>query len=215
MARDIKHDYYFFNLVYQVVAMSLRNELRGARQNQHDWYQYMSLGANTVHQANPNLLVIVGGLSYSTDLSFLKNRPFVVKVGNKLVFEGHWYAVGGGPKNRWKVQPLNSVCAKAMQWFDINNGFLINGTNSVPLFMTEFGGDQSGVSKVDNKFLTCAIAYACARDLDWGLWVLSGSYYIRQGKSNFGETFAVFDYNWTNLRNPMLPTRLKLMQSTL
>ncbi|KAL1551966.1 cellulase [Salvia divinorum] len=55
----------------QVVGMSLRNELRGSRQNEPDWYKYMQEGANTIHAKNPNLLVIVSGLYTDTNLGYL------------------------------------------------------------------------------------------------------------------------------------------------
>uniref|UniRef100_J3LEF2 Glycoside hydrolase family 5 domain-containing protein n=1 Tax=Oryza brachyantha TaxID=4533 RepID=J3LEF2_ORYBR len=61
--------------VPNVVGMSLRNELRGPRQNHGDWYRYMQRGAEAVHAANPAALVVMGGLGYDTDLSFLGARP--------------------------------------------------------------------------------------------------------------------------------------------
>ncbi|RHN44352.1 putative cellulase [Medicago truncatula] len=76
----------------QIVAVGLRNELRGPGQNNDNWYKYMSQGVTTVHKANPNVLVFVSGLNYDTDLSFLKTKPLNVNIGDKLVYEVHSYA---------------------------------------------------------------------------------------------------------------------------
>ncbi|RDX59815.1 hypothetical protein CR513_61825, partial [Mucuna pruriens] len=72
-----------FNRNHVVVAMSLRNELHGPRQNLHDWYRYMSQGAVAIHKANPNVLVVISGLNYDTELQFLKNKPLKIDLGKK------------------------------------------------------------------------------------------------------------------------------------
>ncbi|KAL3635631.1 hypothetical protein CASFOL_020178 [Castilleja foliolosa] len=89
-----------------VVGMSLRNEIRGKRQNEADWYKYMEQGANTIHQENPDFLVIISGLSFDTNLNFLKRRPLNLNINNKLVYEAHWYTFGIG---KWTSQ-TNKVC---------------------------------------------------------------------------------------------------------
>ena len=62
-----------------VVGMSLRNELRasgGQDGNNHaDWYKFVGQGLNAIHSRNPNLLMVVGGPSYATDIGFLYNSP--------------------------------------------------------------------------------------------------------------------------------------------
>ncbi|KAE8690843.1 Cytochrome P450 86A2 [Hibiscus syriacus] len=65
-----------FNGVIKVVGMSLRNELRGSRQNVNDWYKYMQKGSEAVHSANPNAFVILSGFDFDRDLSFIKTQPF-------------------------------------------------------------------------------------------------------------------------------------------
>ncbi|KAK2664175.1 hypothetical protein Ddye_002749 [Dipteronia dyeriana] len=68
-----------FSSKNQVVAMSLRNELRGSRQNEQDWYRYIVKGARMVHKANPDVLVIVSGLNWGTDLSFLRKNLWALQ----------------------------------------------------------------------------------------------------------------------------------------
>ncbi|EEC73517.1 hypothetical protein OsI_07900 [Oryza sativa Indica Group] len=95
--------------VPNVVGMSLRNELRGPRQNADDWYRYMQMGAEAVHAANPAALVIMGGLGYDTDLSFLAARPvdvsFAAAERGKLVFERHWNSFADA--RAWESEDAN------------------------------------------------------------------------------------------------------------
>ncbi|KAK2414087.1 glycosyl hydrolase 5 family protein [Trifolium repens] len=119
----------------QVVAIGMRNELRGPNQDKNNWYKYMSQGATTVHKANPNVLVFVSGLNYDTDLSFLKTKPLNVSIGNKLVYEVHSYAWSNGSPNDWNEQPVNQKCANVMNGLNDKAGFLMSGSNPSPLVM--------------------------------------------------------------------------------
>lgn len=186
----------------------------GTRQNEHDWYKYMLRGDKEVHQANPNVLILVSGLTWGTDLSFLKTKSMESNFDNKLVYEAHRYSFSGDPKIR-ELQPLNRVCAKATQWFSAQNGFLISSESPSPLFLGEFGFDQRGVNQADNRFLSCLFAYVAEKDLDWGLWVLQGSYYFREGHVGLEETFGVLDFHWKHLRNPTLSKRFRLIQNMI
>ncbi|XP_042519106.1 glycosyl hydrolase 5 family protein-like [Macadamia integrifolia] len=81
-----------FNDVPNVIGMSLRNELRGPRTNNSLWYNFMQKGAEVVHDANPNILVIISGNDFGKDLGMLKNEPLHVSFKEKLVFEVHWFS---------------------------------------------------------------------------------------------------------------------------
>ncbi|CAA6668047.1 unnamed protein product [Spirodela intermedia] len=147
-----------FSTTPAVVAMSLRNELRGPRQN-------------AVHAANPNALVILSGLSFSTDLSFLRRRqlddlPFARR---KLVFEFHWYAFSDG--QAWaRGNPIRSAPP-------------------------------------------CALAAAAHLDLDWALWALQGSYYIREGTAGVEEVYGLLSSDWCSIRNATFLQRISALQS--
>ncbi|KAK6137360.1 hypothetical protein DH2020_028895 [Rehmannia glutinosa] len=94
---------------YRVVGMSMRNELRGKRQNETEWYKYMQEGATTIHKESPDFLVIISGLSYDTNLGFLRTKPLPLNLNNKLVYEAHWYTFGISA-DRWTAQ-TNNLCA--------------------------------------------------------------------------------------------------------
>ncbi|XP_054778448.1 glycosyl hydrolase 5 family protein-like [Prosopis cineraria] len=160
-----------------VAAMSLRNELHGPRQNQGDWYKYMSHAARAIHKANPQVLVVISGLNYDTELQFLRKKALNLDI-------------------------------------DYRAGFVTTGENAVPLIFTEFGFDQTGGSEEDLKFLTCIQTYLAGRDMDWALWTLQGSYYMREERVDVEDTFGVLDSSWNQLKNPNLTQMLQLLQRT-
>uniref|UniRef100_A0A7N0VI13 Glycoside hydrolase family 5 domain-containing protein n=1 Tax=Kalanchoe fedtschenkoi TaxID=63787 RepID=A0A7N0VI13_KALFE len=185
----------------QVVAMSLRNELRGPRQNELDWHRYMQDGATTIHSANPDLLVIASGLSYDTTLGFLRNASLRLDLADKLVYEIHRYSFTGGGRQNWLVHPVNRICGYLKNRFEDQAGFLLSSDAPVPLFVSEFGVDQRGVNQADNRFLSCFLTVIAEKDLDWALWALQGSYYLKSGKVGPEETYGVLDASWANPRD--------------
>ncbi|XP_059639248.1 glycosyl hydrolase 5 family protein-like [Cornus florida] len=197
-----------------VIGMSMRNEIRGPRENEEDWYKHMKEGAEAIHGANPDLLVLVSGLSYDTNLSFVKEKPLDVDLGNKLVYEAHWYSFGDSDDD-WKNQP-NVMCNTVTDKFqNLSGGFIISGEKPYPLFLSEFGADQGFQNEKDNKYITCLMAYVADKDLDWALWTLQGSYLVREGQIDTDETYGMFDSDWQNLRNPDMQVRLQLIKQTI
>ncbi|KAJ4973140.1 hypothetical protein NE237_006314 [Protea cynaroides] len=85
-----------FNGTTNVVGISLRNELRGPKQNTKDWYRYMQKGAEIVHAANPDVLVILSGFNFDTDFTFLFEQPVNLTFNGKVVMEVHWYSFSDG-----------------------------------------------------------------------------------------------------------------------
>uniref|UniRef100_A0A1J3FX97 Glycoside hydrolase family 5 domain-containing protein n=1 Tax=Noccaea caerulescens TaxID=107243 RepID=A0A1J3FX97_NOCCA len=197
----------FANVSSNVVAVSLRNELRGPKQNIKDWYKYMQEGAEAVHSVNQNILVIVSGLNYATDLSFLKDRPFEVSFRRKLVFEIHWY----GFWSSWKGENLNKICRRETENIMRMSGFLLE--KGFPLFVSEFGIDQRGSNVNDNRFLSCFLALAADLDIDWAIWTVAGSYYLRGKTIGSDESYGVLDWNWSSIRNSTILQMISAIQS--
>ncbi|KAL5215591.1 hypothetical protein ABZP36_006992 [Zizania latifolia] len=68
-----------FRNTKNVVGMILRNELWGPYQNVSLWYRYMQLGAEVVHEANPDVLVILSGLDLQhSQLLVLKSTSAII-----------------------------------------------------------------------------------------------------------------------------------------
>ncbi|KAK9934538.1 hypothetical protein M0R45_021678 [Rubus argutus] len=198
-----------FNGVSNVVGMSLRNELRGPKQNVDDWYKYMQRGAEAVHLANPDVLVILSGLSYDTDLSFLGNRPVKLTFTGKLVFELHWYGFSDG--QAWADGNPNQVCGLVVGEVKRKAGFLLD--KGFPLFVSEFGVDQRGTNVNDNRYLNCFLAAAAELDVEFAFWTLVGSYYFRTGVVGMNEPYGLLNWNWTEIRNSSLLQRLSVLHS--
>ncbi|XP_030542067.1 glycosyl hydrolase 5 family protein-like [Rhodamnia argentea] len=198
-----------FNGVGNVVGMSLRNELRGPRQNVKDWYKYMRRGAEAVHASNPDVLVILSGLSYDKDLSFLNlDRPVNLSFSGKLVFELHWYAFTDG--SAWASGNPNRVCGQVIGNLNRLSLFLLQRW---PLFVSEFGVDQRGTNANDNRYLNCFAGVAADLDFDWALWTLVGSYYLREGVVGRNEYYGALDWNWGEVRNSSLLQRFRALQA--
>ncbi|CAL5438425.1 unnamed protein product [Camellia sinensis] len=188
-----------------VVGMSLRNELRGPKQNVNDWYKYMQKGAEVVHAINPNVLVILSELTFDKDLSFLIKRPVSLSFAGKLVFEVHWYGFSDGLP--WNP---NHVCGRAMHQFMRKAGFVLE--QGYPLFLSEFGVDLMGIYVIDNKYLNCLLGVAAELDFDWALWTLAGSYYLKEGVSGFDEVYGLLNWNWSEARNSSFLDRISGIQ---
>ena len=77
-----------------VVGMSVRNEiceLPPQDLNNHvDWYSHVTEGANAIHGANSNRLIIIGGILGATDISLLRSQPLDISSwAGKVVWEYH------------------------------------------------------------------------------------------------------------------------------
>lgn len=198
-----------------VVGMSLRNELRGPNQTIESWFKYMPKGAAAVNAANPNVLVILSGLNFDTDLSFLRNKTEAIskKLTDKLVFEFHWYAFSDG--SAWINGNHNDVCGAITRKVNRNNGFLLNKPYDYPLFLSEFGIDQRGTNVNDNRYISCLMAVAAELDLDWALWTLQGDYYLRQGTVELNEVYGILNQDWSGIRNTTFLHRIAAIQQPL
>ncbi|CAN6848823.1 unnamed protein product [Brassica oleracea] len=170
-----------------VVGMSLRNELRGPRQNVDDWFKYMQQGAEAVHGAT-NVLVILSGLTYDTDLSFVRSRPVTLTFSGKLVFEIHQYYIPY--TNIWSSKNPNDACGDILKILHDGVGFNLR---EFPVFLSEFGIDVRGVSVVQNRDFGCLL----------------------EGVVGMIDYYGVLDSDWISVRNNSFLQRFSLIQSQL
>ncbi|ESW04479.1 hypothetical protein PHAVU_011G098000 [Phaseolus vulgaris] len=197
-----------FKGVSNVVGMSLRNELRGPKQDVNQWYRYMPKGAEAVHAANPEVLVILSGLNFDTDLSFIKEEALKLSFNGKLVLEVHWYSFSEGKS--WTSSNENQVCGEVTENQMRIAGFLLD--QGLPLFVSEFGLDLRGSDANDNRYINCFMAFAAQLDLDWALWTLGGSYYIRKGVVGMNESYGILNSDWSEVSNPSFLQRISAIQ---
>ncbi|KAG4991523.1 hypothetical protein JHK87_024980 [Glycine soja] len=76
--------------------------------------RYMVKGAEAVHAANPDVLVILSGLNFDTSLSFIRDRPVSLTFKGKLVFEVHRYGFTDG--GAWADGNPNQVAELDLDW---------------------------------------------------------------------------------------------------
>ncbi|KAK6930937.1 hypothetical protein RJ641_002730 [Dillenia turbinata] len=153
------------------------------------------LGAEAVHEGNPNLLVILSGLNYDLDLSFIKDRPVSLSFSNKLVYGLHWSSWSGAIWDRGDPAVCDEVTGGRMN----DGGCLMD--KGFPLILSEFGMDQRNTNPRDNKYIGCTLRWLHDKDVDWAVWGLQGSYYFREGVAGTDEVFGVLSYDWSDVRN--------------
>ncbi|KAF2471149.1 glycoside hydrolase [Lindgomyces ingoldianus] len=210
-----------FSVNHPVVAgIGLRNELRPIpvlqdSNNHNDWYNLMAQGAASVHNANKDLLIMMGGTMSATDSSFLRTRPLDrSSFGDKVVWEWHTYTFSPA----WIISFKNCALWKtAVGGF---TGFLLsqNQAYTGPLWLSEFGfamtggtAERSGLSEEDYKYAKCLIEYVTGNDGDWALWAIQGNYYVRNGVVDSDEPWGLVNSDWTAWRNPAVKQLLGKM----
>lgn len=168
----------------------------------------MQKGAEAVHAGNPDVLVILSGMSFDNDLSFLTRSPVNVSFSNKLVFELHWYSFSDG--EAWRSGNANDVCGRITGNVERKAGFLLDGGS--PLLLSEFGVDNRGGNANDDRYFGCVAGVLADWDLDWALWTLQGSYYLRQGVFGLDEVYGVLGWDWCKDRNTSALSRIQALQ---
>ena len=176
----------------------------------------MRPAARVLHEANPDALVVVGGLNGGADLSTLRARPMDVSPWrSKHVWESHEYPFT-------VTTPDFGNCELTKANYGLLYGFVLEQDKDYtgPLWLSEFGvnmqgGPNDGLSDGDLAYLTCLVSYMENNDADWALWALQGSYYVRDGVVDKDETWGALDRAWSGWRNPRFRELLgKMFEST-
>ncbi|CAF2595072.1 unnamed protein product [Rotaria sp. Silwood2] len=185
-----------------VIAMSLRNELRGVRQNLPDWYHYVLRGiGEAISSVNAQLLIVISGLNYDLDLSFIRLLPIQSlvphSIQNKIVYEAHWYS--------WSSYGHSTECNKMKAGIQDAWGFILESNHSytAPVWLTEFGTNVDQFTG-DDIFIDCVKGFfqtPLTKTMSWSYWVLAGSYYIRSGTIESHESFGLLTDNWKEIKS--------------
>ncbi|KAK0713660.1 glycoside hydrolase family 5 protein [Lasiosphaeria miniovina] len=203
-----------------LVSMSLRNELRqpllnltlySQSYNWATWYDHMREGAAAIHAAHPDTLVFLSGLDSDTTLDavvqglpltssassktpakvFDAAADFASGLADKLVLELHTY--------------INPATCSAFEARLAAAGFqTLNGTakNTMPLLLTEFGYTQDAATWRDSVYASCLLRFLPAKKAGWMIWVLAGSYYVREGQHDYDEGWGLLSHDWSAWRSP-------------
>jgi hypothetical protein len=189
-------------------SMSLRNELRttadGTGDNWVSWYANMIPAADGIYKANTSPLIFFSGLNYDTQLDTIVNGN---DIGN-----GTSFAIAKHPYAKKIVWELHNYQNSATNCNDIKGSLRNQGYNAIegaaaavnkaPVVLTEFGFDQN--TGVQSVYAQCIKDYLTTLPGDpggWMQWVISGSYYIREGGQDRDESWGLLNHNWSNWRN--------------
>jgi endoglucanase len=198
-----------------VVAVDLRNELRAAASwggdPKYDWHAAAERGGNAVLSVNPNLLVMVEGIHYASDLTGVAQLPVTLSVAHRVVYSSHEYS--------WFRRGRNSY-GQLQQQLDQAWGYIATPGRSytAPVWVGEFGICHTSLSCVQGStpgsqgfWYTNFLRYLKEKDTDWNYWALNGTQ-ARGTSRTFGaeETYGVLDRTWLS---PAGPTGLSVLQT--
>ena len=111
----------------------------------------------------------------------------------------------------WEYSNANQACGNVVDIFMRSAGFLLE--QGWPLFFSEFGMDLRGTNEQLNRYMNCFFALAAELGFDWNIWTLGGSYYIKQGVTEFEETYGLLHWNTSEPRISSFLERLSAIQS--
>ncbi|KAL2268040.1 hypothetical protein VTJ83DRAFT_2886 [Remersonia thermophila] len=199
-----------------LTAMSLRNELRQPytnftfaqeAYNWQNWYNHSKLGASAIHSANPTPLILLSGMDSSTQFDVLvdgkplspgtepfNRSAFAPGFSDRLALEMHAYSI---------IEKVTD-CSKFEEKLQ-NQGFSTltqPAEAQYPLLMTEFGFAQDDETWRTDVYATCITSFLPKQRVGWFIWVIAGSYYIRDGTQEFDESWGLLDSTWENWRSP-------------
>ncbi|KXT10897.1 hypothetical protein AC579_9867 [Pseudocercospora musae] len=194
-----------------LASMALRNELRQPSNSNtlpytwNTWIENVIPAANTIYKNKTSPLIFFSGENYDTDDTYFIQRqtynsetftPSSYAFSKKIVYEIHNYQNGATACHQ--IQPglyNNAYCAMNLS----DNSCPNHG----PVVMTEFGFDQTDGS-MDGVYAQCIKSTVLKQPGypgGWMQWVLSGSYYIREGTQDYEETWGLLNHNWSEFRN--------------
>lgn len=199
-----------------VIGVDLRNEPRinatWGGSSTTDWHAAAQRGGNAVLGVNPNLLVFVEGVSYAGDLSGVTSLPITFNVPNHVVYEAHdygfWYS---GFASYTSYQ--NTITPK---W-----GFLVTGTNPLPLWIGEFGTCDTASTCVSSSntadlgdWFGYITTYMQTNNVNWSYWAINGTQSTGSGRTyGAAESYGVLNTSWNGSALSALTSRLQAVMN--
>ncbi|RAK81952.1 cellulase family protein [Aspergillus fijiensis CBS 313.89] len=195
-----------------VKSIGMRNELRtpadnatltSTSYNWEDWYTNMVENAKQVHSANPDLLIFFSGLNFDVTLSPI---PTASDLGSGTVFLKTDFDFADKI-----VLELHNYDSSTSSCSSLSSSLLSDGFNALetddssiknvlPVVLTEFGYAQDDTTYT-GVYASCLAEWIPSVHAGWMVWVLAGSYYIREGTQDYDETWGLLDHTWSDWRS--------------
>ncbi len=193
-----------------VVGADLRNELRNGAQwggddPRLDWHAAAERGGDAVLSVNPNLLVMVEGLAYSTDFTAFGKLPLTLRIPNRVVYSPHAYAPAD--------QAFTSY-DELQQTYDARVGYLLHTEPGVPLWVGEFGACQTLDCGAEGQWFRWFVEYLRKNNLSWSYWPLNGTQSSGiTRKYDEVETFGLLTPDYQHIAAPEIVKLLQTIES--
>jgi len=193
-----------------VIGADLRNELRsGARWGgddpKLDWHAAAERGGNAILEVNPNLLIMVEGPEYSTDLTGFGKLPVVLKIAHRVVYSPHAYASAEGAFKSY--DELRKV-------YDERAGYLLDAEPAIPLWVGEFGTCQTLDCGQNSQWFRWFVQYLSEKDLSWSYWPLNGTQSSGAGrKYDTLETYGLLTTDYQHIAAPKIVELLRTVEA--
>ncbi|MCU1617523.1 MAG: hypothetical protein JWO98_5063 [Frankiales bacterium] len=211
-----------YRLAGNVVAAELRNEIRHEPQlrpgpteatwgDDHpltDWRAAAQRGGNAVLGANPDLLVIVGGREFQTNLRGALSHPVRLEVPGRLVYAAHDY--------RWYHSALGHYPFFAFNlWFRFGYVRTPGHPFTAPLYLSETGtctNPHAGerCHQHDERFLRHMTRYLAHTDIDFAYWPFNGTQGTGYSRTyGDAETYGLVAPDWSGYGNQAVLSALR------
>ncbi|KAJ7699814.1 putative secreted glycosyl hydrolase [Mycena metata] len=205
----------------RVVGADLYNEVRRdittdpdwGNGDNADWQSASQSAADSINQANPDLLIIVEGINWiglpvdglphsRPTLTPVALLSHTLLVSHKLVYSAHFYSYTG--PNHSGATGIGET--EDPRYRDLNQSTLFSVMDSeasyvaqtpemhytAPVWFSEFGIPISGNLPADTAWYQNFMDYLVLRDVDFAFWPLVG--YLNNGTGN-GWALMNWDYN--------------------
>jgi len=203
-----------------LMSMGMRNELRSPDDNTtlvtteygwSDWYTNMIAAATTIHGANTNPLIFFSGLGFDTDMTPIPTGAELTDAAG--VATPQTFIASSFPFADKIVIEIHNYDGTATSCSDLEDSLISTGydamvggdgiINVVPVVMTEFGyaNDNTTWETVYPTCLSTFLPGFAGGPAGWMVWVLAGSYYIRQGCQDCDETWGLLTHDWSDFRS--------------
>lgn len=197
-----------------VVGMDLRNEIRSTvvagkslsptwERNGDpavNWPDAAEHAGNVVLAANPNMLVVVEGISYALDLTGVASRPISLSIPERLVYESHEYSWSGPTSPQPSYDDFKARLDAAWGYVFQTQG----AAYQAPVWLGEFGTCNSGPdgcvrgNSWQAVWWTYVTQYIADNNLDWSFWALDGTQSTAPGRQfNQSESYGILNTTWT------------------
>jgi endoglucanase len=189
----------------RVIGADLRNEVRGVwgTMSWDRWAIAAERAGNRLLAMCEDWLVFVEGISSSNDLSGARDRPVILDIPDRVVYEAHVYSWSGwGSGGKYATRPYPSF-AKAMLE---NWGYLLQ-ENIAPVWVGEFGAPHLPGAG-DLNYWENLLTYLKEVDADFGYWAINP----RKPHENEEETYSLVEDDW---QSPILDYRLHDMHQLI